>query len=126
MNIIVKYPGSSKDNLTHIYDYHITPYLVLISSKLYRDKAHPCNIKCGLIDSRYFIRMRMEFCFQTNLVFNHGGDNIDTTLTIHYHLTILFFNLGECVKNVSTSPVTLTFSCAKVQLTMDNFVDSQN
>ena len=105
VNTIVKYLGSSKDNLTHIHGYHIAPYLVLINSELYRDKTPLCNIKCDLTNLRYFIRMRMEFCFQTNLIFNHGGDNIDTTLTIHYHLTILFFNLGECVKNVSPSPV---------------------
>jgi len=104
VNIIVKYLGSSKDNLTHIHSYHIVPYLVLINNKLYRDKAPLCNIKCSFIDPRYFIRMTVEFSFQTNLIYNHWGDIIDTTPTIYYHITISFSNLGQCVKNVSTSP----------------------
>ena len=44
VNIVVKYPGSPKDNLAHIYGYNITPYFVLIISELYRDKALLCNI----------------------------------------------------------------------------------
>jgi len=44
----------------------------------------------------------MGFNFQTKLVYNHRGDNINVTPTIHYHLTVSFSNLGECIKNVST------------------------
>ena len=49
--------------------------------------------------------MWMGFNFQTNLAYNHRGDNIDTTFTIDYHFTISLSNLSECVKNVGTLSV---------------------